>query len=69
MLEAQEAVAVACAPGDHPALADLALTGLPAGAVSLGAPFSRAAATLATGGLAVMPSLAGVVAPLVEAVG
>jgi len=67
LLEAQDAIGVACAAGDPPALADLAVAGLPDPAVALRCPRGAATAALATRGLAVAPSLAVAVAPLIEA--
>ncbi len=67
VLAAQDVVGVACGPGDPPVLTGLAIAGLPPGAVSLEGSVSRAALALAASGVAVMPSLAGAVAPLIEA--
>jgi hypothetical protein len=67
LLDAQDAVAVACAPSDPLALAGLALAALPSGAVALRAHVGRPAAALATGGITVAPSLARLLAPLIGA--
>ncbi len=65
LLAAQDVIGVACAAGDPPSLADLAVAGLPGAAVALRCGTARAAASLACGGVAVAPSLAAAVAPLI----
>jgi hypothetical protein len=67
LLDVQDAIGVASAAGDPPPLTDLAVAGLPDPAVALRCPGAAATAALATKGLAVVPSLAAALAPLIEA--